>query len=47
VPAFITGTGWLSASVLQGEKRVGKSYWGLGKGLRQKNKIDTFDANKM
>jgi hypothetical protein len=41
------GIVWLSVVVLQGEKRDGKSCWGLGKGLRDENKIDTFQKSKM
>jgi hypothetical protein len=47
VRGFIIGIAWLSVAVLQGEKRDGKSRWGPGKGLRNKNKIDTFKANKI
>jgi hypothetical protein len=47
VRGFIIGIAWLSVAVLQGEKRDGKSRWGLGKGLRNKNKIDTFKTYKM
>jgi hypothetical protein len=47
VRGFIIGIAWLSVAVLKREKRDGKSRWGPGKGLRNKNKIDTFKANKM
>ena len=39
---------WLAVRFsFTGRKASWKILWGLGKGLRQKNKIDTFDANKM
>jgi hypothetical protein len=47
VRGFIIGIAWLSVAVLQGEKRDGKSRWGPGKGLRDENKIDTFQKSKM
>jgi len=47
VRGFIIGIAWLSVAVLQGEKWDGKSRCGLGKGLRNKNKIDTFSVKMM